>query len=320
MEKSTKMINDKVETTAHHFAVEHKLKILGSNATRGMLYPSDYDFESKISGRAEALYQEFRKVFRNKKFMNSIYFLDFKCGVDERFIPFRIENPLIPPKMRQKIKKAKGEEKEDLERELYILRWTPQDVVNGYITLVDGTKKSFVDCLKDDTTIKVDWAVRVGNTFAECSINYYYKQEPQSKEQTIKELKEDVEYYKHNNTMKSMKRFYSLLTTMNKDKKKQKELVKYFNSPIGYINKIKNDLEFLLELTEKHNIEWDKIKRNLQMLKDNLANSALPSDALILEFNHLSQSNYKSKIKKIINKLQTIINEVSKNYLRQIED
>jgi len=106
---------------------------------------------------------------------------------------------------------------------------------------------------------------------------------------------------------------------MNKDKKKQKELVKYFNSPIGYINKIKNDLEFLLELTLKHNIEWDKIKSNLQMLKNNLSNSALPSTGLILEFNHLSQSNYKNKIKKIINKLQTIINEVSKNYLRQIE-
>ena len=106
---------------------------------------------------------------------------------------------------------------------------------------------------------------------------------------------------------------------MNTDKKKQKELVKYFNSPIGYINKVKNDLEFLLELTSKHNIEWSKIKSNLQMLKDNLANSALPSDSLVLGFNNLSQSNYKSKIKKIINKLQTIINDVSKNYLRQIE-
>jgi len=117
-----------------------------------------------------------------------------------------------------------------------------------------------------------------------------------------------------------MKRFYSLLITMNKDRKKQKELVKYFNSPIGYINKIRNDLEFLLELTLKHNIEWDKIKRNLQMLKDNLANSALPSDALILEFNHMSHNNYKSKVKKIIDKLQTIINNVSKNFLsRQIE-
>mgnify|MGYP003648987480 FL=1 len=319
MEKTTKMINDEVETTAHHFAVEHKLKILGSNATRGMLYPSDYDFESKLSGRADAIYQEFRKVFKNKKFMNSIYLCDFKCGVDERFVPFNINNPLIPKQMRQKIKKATGEEKEDLERELYILRWSQQDIINGYIILVDGTKKSFVDCLDDNTTIKVDWAVPVGNTFAECSINYYYKQEPQSKEQTIQELKEDVDYYKHNNTMKSMKRFYSLLTTINEDKKKQKELVKYFNSPIGYINKIKNDLEFLLELTLKHNIEWDKIKSNLQMLKNNLSNSALPSTGLILEFNHLSQSNYKNKIKKIINKLQTIINEVSKNYLRQIE-
>jgi hypothetical protein len=55
------------------------------------------------------------------------------------------------------------------------------------------------------------------------------------------------------------------------------------------------------------------------MLKNNLSNSALPSTGLILEFNHLSQLNYKNKVKKIINKLQTIINEVSKNYLRQIE-
>jgi len=187
------------------------------------------------------------------------------------------------------------------------------------LSKMDNTQKENKSMLEQLKDMDVDYGEEsIPNRPA--GSEYFTDPELEDFSGTIKELKEDVEYYKHNNTMKSMKRFYSLLTTMNKDKKKQKELVKYFNSPIGYINKIKNDLEFLLELTEKHNIEWDKIKRNLQMLKDNLANSALPSDALILQFNNLSQSNYKSKIKKIIDRLQTIINDVSKKYLRQIED
>ena len=80
----------------------------------------------------------------------------------------------------------------------------------------------------------------------------------------IKGLKEDIDEYRETNTMKSMKRFYSLLIALGKEKNKQRQLVSYFNSPIGYVNKIKNDLELLMDLTDKHEIKWEIIQSNIQ--------------------------------------------------------
>ena len=315
-DKPIEMLNKEVSKTAHKFSIQHKIKLLGSNSMRGMLYPSDFDFESELTDKRQALYSQFKKVFQDKKFMKSIYFQDFKCGIDKRFYPFNIDNPLLPKEWRQKIKKSKN--KEELIRETYILRWTPKDIINGYVKLIDGTRKSFVDCLDDDTIIKVDWIVPVGDDFAECSTNYYYNQTPPTKDELIKGLKEDIDEYRETNTMKSMKRFYSLLIALGKEKNKQRQLVSYFNSPIGYVNKIKNDLELLMDLTDKHEIKWEIIQSNIQMLKENLSNSIFPTDSVVLDLN-CNQRNYKQKVKKVIDKLQKILNEMSKEVLRKIE-
>jgi hypothetical protein len=311
MKKNIDLLNNNVGNIAHSFSVQHKIKLIGSNATRGMLFPSDFDFESKLSGRAEALFNEFKKIFKNKKLMSKIYFMDFKCGLDNRLYPFNINNPLIPAKMKKKIMKAKDKEK--LERELYIIRWTPAEVIRGYKVLFDGTHKSFVDCLEDDTTIKLDWIIPIGNAYMECSTNYYYKQSDVSNQ--VKELTEEIDYYKYNNTMKAMKRLMSILVLTNRDKRVQKKLVAYFNSPIGYINKIKNDMELLVELTEKHEIPFQRIYNNIQMLKEKLGNTDLVSTPFVLGLNKINASNYKRKIKKAIDFIQKVINDVSKNML-----
>jgi hypothetical protein len=312
VEKPIEMLNDAVTKTAHKFAIKHKVKLLGSNSLRGMLYPSDFDFESKLTDRKKALYTEFKKVFQNKAFMNSIYFMDFKCGIDERFVD--INN--LPPNLLKQVKSA--DDPEEAHRDLYILRWKPNDVINGFIKLVDGKKKSFIDCLDDDTILKIDWIVPVGHTFAECSTNYYYKQTPPTEEEIVKGLKEDIEEYKNTNTMKSLKRFYSLLQSLKKEKSTQKKLVSFFNSPIGYINKVKNDLQLLMDLTETHEIEWSKIQSNIQMLKENLSNTEIPQNSVVLDLN-CNQRNYRKKVQSVIDKLQKIINEVSKELLREIE-
>ena len=313
MKKNVNLINNNVGNIAHSFSVQHKIKLIGSNATRGMLFPSDYDFESKLSGRAEALFQDFKKTFKNKKIMSKIYFMDFKCGLDNRLYPFNINNPLIPAKMKKKIMKAKGEEREKLERELYIIRWTPAEVIRGYKVLFDGTHKSFVDCLEDDTTIKLDWIIPIGNAYMECSTNYYYKQSDVSNQ--VKDLTDEIDYYKHRNTMKAMKRLMSILLITNRDKRVQKKLVTYFNSPIGYINKIKNDMELLMDLTDKHDIPFQSVYNNIQMLKEKLGNTDLVSNKFVAGLNKINASNYKRKVNKAIDFIQEVINKVSKNML-----
>jgi hypothetical protein len=54
------------------------------------------------------------------------------------------------------------------------------------------------------------------------------------------------------------------------------------------------------------------------MLKENLSNSIFPTDSVVLDLN-CNQRNYKQKVKKVIDKLQKILNEMSKEVLRKIE-
>jgi hypothetical protein len=50
MDKPIWMIQDEILSVFKSFAVKGKYRIVGSNATRGMLYGSDYDGNSKIEG------------------------------------------------------------------------------------------------------------------------------------------------------------------------------------------------------------------------------------------------------------------------------
>jgi hypothetical protein len=50
MDKPNSMIQDKITSAIKDFSVKGKYRIIGSNATRGILYGSDYDANSKIEG------------------------------------------------------------------------------------------------------------------------------------------------------------------------------------------------------------------------------------------------------------------------------
>ena len=107
----------------------------------------------------------------------------------------------------------------------------------------------------------------------------------------------------------------SILVLTNRDKRVQKKLVAYFNSPIGYINKIKNDMELLMDLTDKHEIPFQSVYNNIQMLKEKLGNTDLVSNQFVLGLNKINASNYKRKVNKAIDFIQKVINNVSKNML-----
>lgn len=284
-EKPIELLQNNVVETAHHFAVKHKIKVIGSNAKRGLLFPSDLDFASEFKQRPKALANELKKVFQNKKFMNQFYFMDFKCGLDKRFAPFKEE-----------------------EREKWLLRWTPKDVIRGYVKLHDGKKKSLEDALQDDTTIKIDWIMK--NPLLECSLNIQYKQEPPTKEEEIESLKKDVEFYLKENTMKSMKRLYSLLVLTKENKPLQKQLVDYFNSEVGIVNKGRNDLVLIQTLLEKHpNV---KVDDEIQTIKANLGNVAWLDASLLKKMSVQT-------LDQTISSLQTILNQISKEILLELE-
>ena len=284
-EKPITLLQNNIVKTAHKFAVSNKIKIIGSQAKRGLLYPSDLDFYSEFHQRPKALASELKRVFSDKSFMKQVYFMDMKCGLDTRFAPYKEED-----------------------REKWLLRWKPKDIVNGFVKLHDGKTKSLEDALEDDTIIKIDWIYK--EPLTECSINIQYKQTPPTKEEEMKSLKEDIDEYLKTNTMKSMKRLYSLLVLTKKDKPLQKKLVEYFNSDVGLVNKGKNDLELLQALLEKHpKVEVDN---EIQEIKSNLGCVEWVSASLLKKLS-------RSTLDKTINELQTLLNKISKAVLAKLE-
>ena len=284
IEKPTELLQNEVVKTAHKFAVSNKIKVIGSNAMRGLLYPSDLDFISEFHQRPKALASELKKVFSDKKFMLSIYFMDFKCGLDTRFAPYKEE-----------------------ERDKWLLRWTPKDVKNGYVKLHDGETKSLEDCLLDNTIIKIDWIYR--QPLVECSLNIQYKQEPPTKEEEIATLKEDINEYLKTNTMKSMKRLYSLLVLTKKNKPLQKQLVEYFNSPAGIVNKGRNDLVLIQTLLESH--PFVDVDTEIQQIKANMGCVPWVSASVLKKMS-------RKTLDKTIEYLDDLLNKVSKSVLSEL--
>jgi len=328
MSKTVNMLDNKISNLIHKFAVKGKVKLIGSNQYRGFLFTTDYDISTVLKGRAEILANHFKKVIETipKK---SYYFMDFKAGLDKRLIydfdkdnlDDYLENPLISKSYKEKIKNATGEDQVKLIRDLFILRWTPSDIVRGYVILVDGKMYPLVEALQDDTIIKLDIIIPVGNMFAEVSENYYYKQSPKSEDASVVQaLADDIEKYKHKNSMKALKRLYSILMLTNPKDSKLEVLEIFFNSQIGLINKVKNDLELLLSLTEKHFIHFDKIVSNVQLLKERLASSTLVSPTKLLSLDKITPSNFRKKIQKVIDCLLSIMNPVAKKLLKKISE
>ena len=320
------LINNRIMKIIHKFSIQSKIKISGSNKYRGILYGTDLDIESQLSGRAEALQEHFKKVFQNKKIMKQIYFMDFKCGYDERLIYDEdkdnlneyLNNPLIPKSNKEAILKATGKEKEDLIRDLFILRWSPKDIIKGKIKLIDGSYKSFVDCLNDDTIIKLDFVIGAGGGFVEISEIYNYKQTEPTKEELLKDLEEDIKYYKSFNTLKALKRLFSILKIENKNKSLQKKLILLFNSEVGFINKVKNDLTLLIDVDDKYGIKYEEIKDALQIYKERLGRIPYINQNKILLLNTITKQNYRKNIIELLEYLLLILNKTTKQYLGEL--
>jgi hypothetical protein len=254
----------------HKFAVQQKYKLMGSNSFRGLLYPSDIDIISEITEPADALANHFIQLFSEEL---PFIFVDFKAGTDQ----------------------SKADNK---------MRWNPTQLKNG-----KNKGKKLVDAIKEDMLIKLDFVIAIGSTFAEVSEIYETKYQSKStKKQIEDELEADVGEYAPNNSMKALKRFYSLLQLQNKYKHIQSKLVAFFNSEYGLLNKVANDLELLKSILPY--IKVEQVNANLQMLKQKLATSSMPNQKKILMLNN------KSNITKVIKYIRNLINPKAKELLQ----
>lgn len=292
-EKTVEMLNSKTADVINSFAVSGKIRLIGSNSLRSSRYGSDYDIETILTSPtipkiARMLQEEFKKASKNP----DIYITDFKAGNDPRLVykgdytdnslKQYLKNPLVKPAKKKAILASSGEDRIELVRDLFILRWKPQDIERGFVKLIDGTQRTLEQALQDKTTTKIDLLTKVGDRFAEISENYYIKvgdkgnfSQVPTKKETEESLEEDIHYYSKVDSFKSLKRLFSLLQLDGKKKNKEKldNLVKFFNGNVGYMNKIKNELGILETLMtgDFRHPPFEDIRDNLQMIKEQIA-------------------------------------------------
>lgn len=192
------------------------------------------------------------------------------------------------------------------------LVWTQNQIQNGKNK---GIK--LVDAIKQDALIKTDIILPQGDSFVEISIIYNTKyQTIKTKEQIESEYEEEIKEYSKDNSFKSLKRLYSLLSLEEKNMKLKEKLIKFFNSDLGLVNKVANDLETLSLLVSKYKISYKKIYDNTQMLKEKL--SVIPWIS-VKNFDEITSKNFKSKIKEIIEYIRDKINLPSKIFLHEFK-
>jgi hypothetical protein len=338
MTKEPQMINDSVEDLIELFAVKGKYKLIGSNSLRSILYGSDYDIETELLQSPASVKKHFQEAYQEAEKDPNVYITDFKCGWDSRLayegdysaksLKKYLKNPLIPRGRRLIINKAKTpEEKEDLVRDLFILRWKPEDIQAGKIKLLDNTYKAFEDCVLDPTVLKIDLIKKVGDQFCEISENYYVKTksgksnypENPNKKLIEKGLEDDIRYYKNTNAFKALKRLFSLYLLEDKKSSVIDKMIDFFNGQVGYLNKIRAELEILEKvLTQDYRTpKWPEIQANLQFIKEQLSSVfEIPfSDKIFAEIDKITEKSALSSIITLIEYFAKKINAYSKDFL-----
>jgi hypothetical protein len=337
-EKKPNQLNNSVSNVIDRFAVKGKWKLIGSNSLRSSMYGSDYDVETDLYSSQNAIVKHFQKAFEDAHLDKDVFITDFKCGWDSRLVyegdfsksslKKYLKNPLIGRSYKMAINKATGEKQMDLVRDLFILRWKPKDVLNGKIKLIDGSYKTFEECLLDPTVLKIDLIKKVGNQFAEISENYYiklkngksnYPEEP-SRKDIEKSFGEDIQYYSHKNSFKALKRLFSLYLIEGDKEKQINQMIEFFNGQVGYLNKIKSELEILeaLLIQDYRKPNWEDVQANLQFIKEQLSSVfEIPiSEKIFSEIDKISEKTALTDIVTIKDYLLKKLNEYSKDFLR----
>ena len=233
-----------------------------------MIYPSDVDVEVSVkkSKREEALANELQKKIKNMD--KDTIFLEFKAGLCDG-------KPM---------------------------KWTKKEVLAG-----SKCGKSLAEALTEDTIIKLDMIVKIGETYADVGQVYKYRQDTQTNEDIEKDLEADIDEYKKTNKLKALKRLYSVLSFEPvKNKASLDELEDFFNSIVGYANKIKSDLEIIIRLLE-HGKTMTELKPFIEYCAVRLGNIARLKVKL----------SSKADIQRTIMNLQKYINDKSINEVKK---
>ena len=227
--------------------------LVGSSADDDVIYSADYDLmEQKDFKKTNNVYEDILTLFRKKyiqasKPNSNIWIIDFKCGM------FRGQP----------------------------IRWDKDSIKLGYVVINDEPKY-FVDCLQQESRIKMDViAVDANGVLNEYSDIYFIRIGDMSlsreinEEEAAKGIYSDFHYYiEEKNYYKAVKRLYSYAKITN-NKPLMRDLLKVINSNLGVNSKMIADLGIISALIDnnfkkvnKKLIVYNLSKLNIQVAKN----------------------------------------------------
>ena len=263
--------------------ISTRQKLVGSASVVGSIITNDYDLNELVQHNGDTskilmhIYKTFKQKFKTIYESNDTWIIDFKCGT-------KFDEPL---------------------------HWTRAEINAG---VNQGVQ--FVDCILQKSTCKIDIVTYLNGRFVEISEVYYfninkvtnYNEDEFKLPYIIHKLENDrLELLADGNQFKALKREYNILLKTNKRKRRQKELLKIFNSSIGWLYYCISSLRTLIEMHDQtlRPVPLELFKIAQQVIKDDISRVISYPFAV----NILNKSADIDDLEKIITKLTNALNE-----------
>jgi len=261
------------------------VSIIGSYDDEKLIYKGDVDLQDivNINIPIDNILPIFKEIYKNIEKIKETYVTDFKVGA------------------------YSGQP----------IRWTYEDLKNGYKQFDNDLKIYFRDALSNKSIIKLDTVSLIDGTYIEVTNNYYFMTDDLKtyKELTDAEVENKMLYdykikKKNDELYKALKRLY-IFYEHKGNKKKVDELLKIFNSDIGKFNKRLTELETIqLLMKNKKRPTKNKLVNAIHNINDSMGK---------YKISRLSKIDNKT-IKQIDNILDEVIKQ-NKNILnRNLEE
>lgn len=281
-------------------------------------YPGDYDFyqeidfTNKLMKDDSIILKDFQKVIIDLLALKDVFIGDIKSGlkpqlkvIDEDLNEYNYNEKIPIMKKRLALlydtKRITKEEYDDsigllkpnlkefdlsiLRHELRyeIIRWKPEDILNGYTTY-RGYKINFTDYLLTYSATKIDALCWVnGVRFTEITMVYFFSRNGKQINKGFQYLYEILidtipTLLKQQKYMKVCKRMNAIeLTKREPNKLFLSRIYRLYNSNLGRLTQIISDLTVLEYLVEnKKNLPVEKIKYEIDMMRYRLGNMTNP--------------------------------------------
>jgi hypothetical protein len=333
---------------------------VGSFKFKAHKYPGDIDIFEPVKlcctkdSALNSIVKEIKNIASKVQKSSTVYWGDFKAGYDIRFYidSENVDNErertayiesiyqYLSPSELEKVKTLATDFETDrfyeFVRGLYVVRWTPEEIIAGEKSLRNNGRLSLKDAIKHDTIIKLDlWAPVAGNYNEITNFFLFVWTNEEGEENVLNaelgdrlvSLDHDIKKYSspdHWKPLKVAKRKWNKALFQN-DVSIAKKLAPLFSTGVSHLNQVAGESEVLrFMLTKLDDPPINKLKTQIIGFKRRIndVHDAEFDDAYFYNLiDSIDYDNYDDivyKLQMLEDKLEIIINDFSADYLKKI--